>query len=460
MTQHSDTELVTRTLQGDAVAFGELVERYQRAVYAVCLSMLRNVDLAQDFVQETFVKALQHLGGLAVPTRFGNWLRIIAANECRLYLRRQRSTAMPLPPLANPLSHCQTHQVSVEQQQELAQQQDEQERLGTAALQALGRLSETSRQVLTLHYLSDYSLKDIGAFLGVSTAAVKMRLHRARQQLHKEAIRMVEQALTSQRTAFAQKMQLVEATVLFTDLVGTDQLFAAYAPEEALTLLYACLDIMTQSVVNTGGTIENYLGDAVVASWNAPIPMPQHAIQGCLAALAIQEQMAALNNAHQQPGKPPLRARCGLHTGQLFVGVKEQRLQQTYNILGATANIASRLESANKRFGTTILIGAETYQQAREAIEARPAGSLKVHSAYAPMTAYEMLARKGELEPVTAQAVQHYQDGLTHYQARRWEEALPAFTQAVSLNPVDSLAHFYQERCESLLAEPPEVIVL
>ena len=134
MTHDSDVELVTRTLQGDAVAFGTLVERYQQAVHAVCVSILHDFDLAQDLTQEAFLKALQHLHHLAIPARFGNWLRIIAVNECRLYIRRKQATVRPERPFYEQVSWGQAHRLSVEQQQELHQQQDEHDRLGVAAL--------------------------------------------------------------------------------------------------------------------------------------------------------------------------------------------------------------------------------------------------------------------------------------------------------------------------------------
>ena len=113
MEYHSDTELVRRTQQGDSVAFDALVERYKQAVYGACVSLLHDFDLAQDLAQDTFLKAFQHLNRLAMPERFGNWLRIIAVNECRLYLRRARSTPLPGPARAP-----QAHIMSVEAQQE------------------------------------------------------------------------------------------------------------------------------------------------------------------------------------------------------------------------------------------------------------------------------------------------------------------------------------------------------
>jgi RNA polymerase sigma-70 factor (ECF subfamily) len=240
MTHDSDTDLVTRTLRGDAVAFGTLVERYQQAVHAVCVSILHDFDLAQDLTQEAFLKAFQHLHRLTIPARFGNWLCTIAVNECRLYIRRKQATVRPERPFYEQASWGQAHRLSVEQQQELHQQQDEHDQRGIAALQALARLPDAHRQALTLHYLSGYSLKEVGAFLGISPSAVKMRLHRARQHIQKEAIAMVEQALTQHQLGaeFAKRLQLADITVLFADIAGIMDIFALYSPEEALTLLY------------------------------------------------------------------------------------------------------------------------------------------------------------------------------------------------------------------------------
>jgi RNA polymerase sigma factor (sigma-70 family) len=91
MTHLSDADLVTRALHGDATAFGTLVELYQHAVYGVCVSLVHDFDLAQDLAQDTFLKAFQHLSRLAMPTHFGSWLRVIAANACRLSMRQARS---------------------------------------------------------------------------------------------------------------------------------------------------------------------------------------------------------------------------------------------------------------------------------------------------------------------------------------------------------------------------------
>jgi len=274
VTHLSDPELVRRTLQGDTTAFGTLVERYKQVVYGVCVSLLGDFALAQDLAQDAFLKAFQHVHRLAMPERFGNWLCIIARNECLLYLRQVHATEALGRAFYDQACLGQAHLVPVEQQQELQHQQDYHERLGVAALQALQTLSEKNRQVLTLYYLSGYSLKELGALLGISPTTAKMRLHRARQHLRKEAITMVENALTQQQLGpdFITRLQVADMTILFTDMVGTTRLLGHLPPEEALDLLYTYMNTIAQTLVDHGATLQSVEGDAIIAFWGAPTP--------------------------------------------------------------------------------------------------------------------------------------------------------------------------------------------
>ena len=462
MSYHSDTELITHTLQGDSAAFDALVERYKQAVYGVCVSVLRDFDLAQDLAQETFLKAFQHLHKLAMPERFGNWLRIIAVNECRLHLRRARSALMPGRVLYPQVLEGQAHLAPVDEQQEWHQQQDYTERLRVAALQALWTLPETSRQAITLHYLSGYRLKEVAAFLGISPAAAKMRLHRARQQLQQEAITMVEKALNQQKLGpeFAARVQLADLTIFFSDIVGFARLVNQVKPEEALEMLYEYMSDMTQIILDAAGTLEGYAGDAIMAFWGAPLPSEDHAVKGCLAALDMQARLQALATKWHNEGKPAWRITCGLNTGKVFVGDMGSRQRQTYTALGNEVNLASYFERANTQLGTAILVGQETYKRAQHAIEARLVGHIKVRSYPEPLTVYEVLARSGALEPRKAQAVAHFLEGFERYQARQWEQALPAFDAALQLDPSDGPCKYYKQKCETLLASPPEWVMV
>ena len=182
------------------------------------------------------------------------------------------------------------------------------------------------------------------------------------------------------------------------------------------------MNAIAQILVDHGATLQSVEGDAIVAFWGAPVPTLDHAVQGCLAALAVQTEVAALHARQQHEGKPALHVRCGLQSGKLFVSALGSRGPQAYTVMGHVANIASRLESVNARLGTSILVGDATYQQAKEAIEARPVGQLKAPLSPESIMAYEVLARKGDLEARKVQANVRYLEGFAHYQARRWEQ--------------------------------------
>src|SRR5262249_28892206 len=148
------------------------------------------------------------------------------------------------------------------------------------------------------------------------------RLHRARQQLQKEAISMVEDALTRKQlgSELLRRIQLADATILFADISGTLDIFARGPSEEALARLYECMGEIVQSVIDHGGTLHSYEGDAVVAFWGAPVPSADHAVLACLAALGIQARTAGPGARGKSDGEPHLHVKCGLSTGTLFVG--------------------------------------------------------------------------------------------------------------------------------------------
>ena len=147
-----------------------------------------------------------------------------------------------------------------------------------------------------------------------------------------------------------------------------------------------------------------------MAFWGAPVPTADHAVQGCLAALAIQARVAELNARSHQNGKPPVYVKCGLQTGKMFigeVGIKQQT-STVWRTFGPAAELAFTLQRANKSLGTSVLVGHETYEQAQGAIEARAVGQVKVRLYPTAVMAYEVLARQGELAAHTMRAISRY----------------------------------------------------
>ena len=188
--KNSDVELVYRILDGDDSAFSELVKKYQKPVHALIWRKIGDFHIAEEITQDTFLKAYQRLSTLKKPQRFTSWLYVIAANNCKMWLRKKRLRMQSIEETDSMRLEKATYSryVSEENEQTIAEAKRE------VVKQLLAKLQESDRTVITLHYFSDMSAADIGAFLGVSVNTIKSRLRRAQQRLRKEEP-MVREAL-------------------------------------------------------------------------------------------------------------------------------------------------------------------------------------------------------------------------------------------------------------------------
>ena len=399
--------------------------------------------------QEAFVKAYLHLGELGTPARFGNWLRVIATNECRLHLRRGRvdGASVRLWEMEEGIAD---HLLPADQQRDLQEQREEREHLEETALAVLGRLSEKNRQALTLHYLGGHSVEAVAGFLGTSVGAVKMRLFRARKQLQKEALKMVQNTLTERELSpdFEERIRLEEGTAFFSDIMGFSALFDLLSGREVAALLNEYLSEMTEIVERHQGTVIKYEGDAVVAFWEGE----EHALRGCLAALEMQERLMEWG----EEGRPELLACCGLNSGQMLIGDLGSRQLADESIMGDTVNLAARLERETRRYGIAVVIGESTRAAIGDAVEVRELDRVCVPRRREPVGVYELLAGKGALSERKARTVCLYRQGLALYRERDWEGARASFDLALSLDPNDGPCRLYRKRCDVLLGETPE----
>ena len=186
----NDVELINRTLNGDDTAFTELVEKYQKPVHALVWRKIGDFHIAEEITQDTFLQVYQGLAKLKKPQSFSSWLYVIAANNCSTWLRKKRVRTQPLEDLsASPFGKATYSQyVITEKEQTAAEAQRD------AVKKLLAKLPESDRTVITLHYFSEMSSSEIGAFLGVSANTIRSRLRRAQQRLQKEET-MIREAL-------------------------------------------------------------------------------------------------------------------------------------------------------------------------------------------------------------------------------------------------------------------------
>jgi adenylate cyclase len=196
--------------------------------------------------------------------------------------------------------------------------------------------------------------------------------------------------------------------------------------------------------VTHGGTIDKFIGDAVMAFWGAPTANVNHATDACAAALAAVRRLAA--------GGSGLRMRVGINTGMVLVGNIGSSDRLSYTVIGDPVNLASRLEAVNKRYGTEIILGEGTRDTAGEAIIVRRLDRIAVYGRTGGTIVYELLGLAGEPVPPW---VEPYEAGLDAYEARRWSDAIALFERAIALRGGDEPSDILIARCRELLASPP-----
>jgi adenylate cyclase len=247
-----------------------------------------------------------------------------------------------------------------------------------------------------------------------------------------------------------------DLTVLFADIRGFTTLSEKLDPRVLIELLNEYLTPMTDIIVQDhAGTLDKYMGDAVMAFWGAPQEQPDHALRACRAALAMVDRLAELRAGWRARGLPEIDIGVGINSGPMSVGfVGSQDRFYNYTVLGDAVNLASRLEGANKEYGTRILVAQATWERVRGQVVARELDAVRVKGKHEPVVIHELL---GVGPPGKAQAafLAEFDWGLSAYKGQRWEEAMAHFRAAIALSGDDSCALMYLARCEAMRQQPP-----
>jgi class 3 adenylate cyclase/CHASE2 domain-containing sensor protein len=249
-----------------------------------------------------------------------------------------------------------------------------------------------------------------------------------------------------------------ELTILFSDLAGFTSMSEALSPEQLISILNVYLDEMSDLVLDERGTLDKYIGDAIMALWGAPAPVPDHARRACRAAVRMQRRLDALNAQwrQQDSGWPALRMRIGINTGTPVVGNIGGQRRFDYTALGDAVNLAARLEPACKTYGVGTMISEPTRAAAGSAIVVRELDMLAVYGKVEPVRVYELVALDEEtLDEVLSEVLQHYESGLAAFRRRDFELAARYFDAALELNAEDGPSRLYRTRCEEFITNPP-----
>jgi adenylate cyclase len=253
-------------------------------------------------------------------------------------------------------------------------------------------------------------------------------------------------------SAFSLKGESKEVSVLFSDIAGFTSISEKMHPSTLVKLLNFYLTAMTDIIIKYNGYIDKYEGDAIMAVWGVPINSSSHALDCCLSAL---EQLKALGELQKELTKQfgvEIQIRIGINTGIVSAGcMGSEKKKMSYTIIGDVVNLGSRLESANKNYQTQILIGQNTYQSIQNHLIARPLDRLIVVGKTEPVTVYELLGKRGEVEE---EAPLLFAQALQLYWEKKWDQAQETFEQYLQKHPQDTVTPLYLERIALLSSSP------
>ena len=252
-----------------------------------------------------------------------------------------------------------------------------------------------------------------------------------------------------------------EITVMFSDIRGFTTISEKLDAQDLALFLNQYLSDMTSLVFEYQGTLDKYIGDAVMAFWGAPFEEPGHATRACNTALKMMDRVRAMQQKWQAEGKPHLDIGIGLNTGVASVGNMGSALRYGYTALGDSVNLSSRLEGLNKDYGTHILVNETTFAAAKEdGFAFRELDLIRVKGKLQPVTIYELIGRTGENSvygsPEEWRArLELFQDAHALYRRRQWEEAQRKFQSLLDKWPDDGPSRTYWKRCQDYLFDEP-----
>lgn len=245
-----------------------------------------------------------------------------------------------------------------------------------------------------------------------------------------------------------------QLTVHFSDIEGFTTVSESIPPEQLVELLAEYLGEMSRIIAEENGTVDKYIGDAVMAFWGAPQAVENHAHCAARASLRCQKRLAELENKWQAEGKPVFRARIGLNTGEIIVGNMGSAERLNYTVIGDAVNLASRLEGINKYYGTRIIVGETTQKLIADLYATRLLDFVAVKGKSEAIRIYELVGEKHALDGTSASFIAHYEAAIGHYRNQQWDAAEKEFRAALAVRP-DEAAEMMLGRIEEFRRESP-----
>jgi adenylate cyclase len=245
-----------------------------------------------------------------------------------------------------------------------------------------------------------------------------------------------------------------ELTVLFSDIVGFTSISESLSPKDLSQFINEYLTSMSLVIRNNRGTLDKYIGDAIMSFWGAPVNDPEHARQGVISAMAMQSELESVRAQMRARGWPDIRIGIGVNTGQMSVGDMGSKLRKAYTVMGDAVNLSSRLEGLTRVYGVGILVGSNTRQVVKD-IVFREIDRVKVKGKDEPVDIYEPIGIEGQVDKKVIDEIKLWHKALRGYRAQKWDEAEMDLFNVQRMSPECKLYDLYFERIKQCRADPP-----
>ncbi len=260
--------------------------------------------------------------------------------------------------------------------------------------------------------------------------------------------------LSENPEAMALKSENKTLTVLFSDVRNFTTISEGLDPEELTALMNEYLTPMTGLIFRHRGTIDKYMGDAIMAFWGAPLDDPEHARNALQAAMAMLQELRVLQTRFADKGWPPIEIGIGLSTGKMSVGNMGSEFRQAYTVMGDAVNLGSRLEGLTKEYGVELIVSNETALAVPEYVY-RELDRVRVKGKDQPVTIYQPLGLKKKLDDAARRRLRLYNEALKLYRAENWDMAELQFLNLRKANAADRLYDLYIGRIAVFRKTPP-----
>ena len=247
-----------------------------------------------------------------------------------------------------------------------------------------------------------------------------------------------------------------DVTVLFSDIRGYTTLTEKLKAAEVVSMLNEYFETMVEAVFHCEGTLDKFIGDALMAVFGAPLPLSNHAAAAVKSALDMRQRLVLFNRDRHAEGQPELRIGIGLSSGEVVSGNIGSQRKMDYTVIGDGVNLSARLESITKQYGCDIVLSEHTYERCKDQIWVRELDLIRVKGKREPVRIYELIDDKSvSLNDTTAAFLDIYAQGREAYKSRAFHLAIALFDQALAMQPKDKAVTLHLERAQSYIQHPP-----